>query len=155
MEVTAGALKRFPLFSTVPDDKLGQVVPLIKVLHYRTGKHIFEEGTEGDKLFLVSDGSVRISKFIDGVGEEALSVLKPGAYFGEMSIIDSGPRSATALAHTDCEVWEISRDEFIRILQSDRDLSFHVLWNLLTTLSHRLRETNEKIKAFFAMSTGF
>ena len=155
MEVSAQALKRFPLFATVPDEKLGNVVPLIKVLHYRTGNHIFEEGTEGDKLFLVSDGSVRISKFIDGVGEEALSVLKSGAYFGEMSIIDSGPRSATALAHTDCEVWEISRDEFIAILQSDRDLSFHVLWNLLKTLSHRLRETNEKIKAFFAMSTGF
>ena len=155
MDVSAENLKRFSIFATVPADKLEKVLPLIKVAKYAHKAKIFEEGSEGDRLFLVSEGAVRISKFIEGVGEEAMSVLTPGTYFGEMSIIDMRPRSAAAIANADCEIWELGRDEFIDLLQSDRDIAFHVLWNLLKTLSQRLRDTNEKIKAFFAMTSGF
>lgn len=155
MEISAENLKRFSIFAAVPADKLEKIIPLVKVARYAHKEKIFEEGSEGDRLFLVSEGAVRISKFIEGVGEEAMSVLTQGTYFGEMSIIDMRPRSAAAIANSECEIWELGREEFIDLLQSDRDIAFHVLWNLLKTLSQRLRDTNEKIKAFFAMTSGF
>jgi CRP-like cAMP-binding protein len=155
MELTIGSLKRFFLFSTAPDQNLERLLPLIRVVPYRSGQKIFEEGCQGDRLYLVSAGSVRICKFIEGIGEEVLGVMKPGMYFGEMSIIDSRPRSATAVAHSDCEVWEISRNDILSLLQGDREIAYHILWNLLKTMSQRLRDSNEKIKAFFAMSSGY
>jgi CRP/FNR family transcriptional regulator, cyclic AMP receptor protein len=155
MEITAENLKRFSIFATVPAEKLQKIIPIVKVAKYAHKQKIFEEGSEGDRLFLVSEGTVRISKFIEGVGEEAMSMLEQGTYFGEMSIIDMRPRSAAAIANADSEIWEIGREDFIDLLQSDRDIAFHVLWNLLKTLSQRLRDTNEKIKAFFAMTSGF
>lgn len=155
MEVNPRNLKRFSMFASVPDANLEKVAAIIRVAKYGIKQRIFEEGSEGDRIFLVSEGSVRISKFIEGVGEEALSILPPGTFFGEMSIIDSHPRSATAIAHTDCVIWEIARGEFQELLHNDRDIAYHVLWNFLTTLAQRLRDTNEKIKAFFAMTTGF
>src|SRR5204863_9308646 len=66
---------------------------------FREGSMIFREGEKGDKLFIVLDGRVRISKFIPGVGEEALAVLDRGDFFGEMALIDDKPRSADATAH--------------------------------------------------------
>src|SRR2546430_7535485 len=66
---------------------------------FREGSMIFREGEKGDKLFIVLDGCVRISKFIPGVGEEALAVLDRGDFFGEMALIDDKPRSADAKSH--------------------------------------------------------
>ena len=63
---------------------------------FREGSMIFREGEKGDKLYIVLDGRVRISKFIPGVGEEALTVLDRGDFFGEMALIDDKPRSADA-----------------------------------------------------------
>jgi CRP-like cAMP-binding protein len=155
MLVTPEQLKRFGIFSQIPSDILLPVTNLVRVVNFEQNSIIFNEGSVGDRMYLIDKGQVRISKFISGIGEEALSILNEGAYFGEMSLIDAYPRSATAIAHTDCTLFEIYREDFIDMLQSDRDLAYFVMWALLKTLSQRLRETNEKIKAFFAMAGGF
>ncbi|MCX7944723.1 MAG: cyclic nucleotide-binding domain-containing protein [Deltaproteobacteria bacterium] len=155
MPVTPEQLKRFGIFSQIPRDILLPITNVVRTVSFPAQSVIFNEGSTGDRMYLLEKGQVRISKFISGVGEEALSILNEGSYFGEMSLIDAFPRSATAIAHTDCELFEIYRDDFVDMLQSDRDLAYFVMWSLLKTLSHRLRETNEKIKAFFAMTGGF
>ena len=68
---------------------------------FETGAVIFAEGAVGDKMYLILSGAVRISREVPGMGEEALTVLRPGNYFGEMSMIDDFPRSADAKAHED------------------------------------------------------
>jgi len=65
-----------------------------------SGEVIFQEGDPGDRMYVVLEGQVRISKHIPGIGEEALAILERGDYFGEMALIDSLPRSADARAHT-------------------------------------------------------
>ncbi len=81
---------------------------------FREGSMIFREGEKGDKLYIVLDGRVRISKFIPGVGEEALTVLDRGDFFGEMALIDDKPRSADAKAHDgDATVLRIRDDKTI------------------------------------------
>ncbi len=155
MPVTPEQLKRFGIFSQIPTEILKPVSDVVKVVNFPEQSVIFNEGSAGDRMYFLEKGQVRISKFISGIGEEALSILNEGSYFGEMSLIDAYPRSATAIAHTDCVLFEIYREDFVDMLQSDRDLAYFVMWALLKTLSQRLRETNDKLKAFFAMAGGF
>ena len=123
---------------------------------FREGSMIFREGEKGDKLFIVLDGRVRISKFIPGVGEEALAVLDRGDFFGEMALIDEKPRSADAKAHEiDATVLSIDRATLNEILSMDPHASLQFLNLLCRMISRRLREINEKIVQWKYMSGGF
>jgi CRP-like cAMP-binding protein len=123
---------------------------------FREGSMIFREGEKGDKLFIVLDGRVRISKFIPGVGEEALAVLDRGDFFGEMALIDDMARSADAKAHEgDATVLSIDRATLNEILSMDPHASLQFLNLLCRMISRRLREINEKIVQWKYMSGGF
>src|SRR5438132_5544878 len=123
---------------------------------FREGSMIFREGEKGDKLYIVLDGRVRISKFIPGVGEEALTVLDRGDFFGEMALIDDKVRSADAKAHEqDATVLSIDRATLNEILEMDPNASLQFLNLLCRMISRRLREINEKIVQWKYMSGGF
>ena len=123
---------------------------------FTSGSMIFREGDKGDKLFIVLDGRVRISKFIPGVGEEALAVLDRGDFFGEMALIDDKARSADAKAHEmDATVLSIDRATLNEILSMDPNASLQFLNLLCRMISRRLREINEKIVQWKYMSGGF
>jgi len=123
---------------------------------FREGSMIFREGEKGDKLFIVLDGRVRISKFIPGVGEEALTVLDRGDFFGEMALIDDKPRSADAKAHeSDATVLSIDRSTLNEILSMDPHAALQFLNLLCRLISRRLREINDKIVQWKYMSGGF
>ncbi|HEY0787888.1 MAG TPA: cyclic nucleotide-binding domain-containing protein, partial [Thermoanaerobaculia bacterium] len=123
---------------------------------FRAGSVIFREGEKGDKLYIVLDGRIRISKFIPGVGEEALAVLDRGDFFGEMALIDDKPRSADAKAHeTDATVLSIDRATLREVLAMDPNASLQFLSLLCRMISHRLREINDKIVQWKYMSGGF
>ena len=123
---------------------------------FREGSVIFREGERGDKLYIVLDGRVRISKFIPGVGEEALTVLDRGDFFGEMALIDDKARSADGKAHEgDATVLSIDRATLNEILSMDPHASLQFLNLLCRMISRRLREINEKIVQWKYMSGGF
>jgi len=123
---------------------------------FREGSMIFREGEKGDKLYIVLDGRVRISKFIPGVGEEALTVLDRGDFFGEMALIDDKVRSADAKAHEGgATVLSIDRATLNEILSMDPHASLQFLNLLCRMISRRLREINEKIVQWKYMSGGF
>lgn len=123
---------------------------------FSAGSMIFREGDRGDKLYIVLDGRVRISKFIPGVGEEALTVLDRGDFFGEMALIDDKARSADAKAHeADATVLSIDRATLNEILSMDPNASLQFLNLLCRMISRRLREINEKIVQWKYMSGGF
>src|SRR5205809_2605714 len=123
---------------------------------FREGSMIFREGEKGDKLFIVLDGRVRISKFIPGVGEEALTVLARGDFFGELALIDDKVRSADAKAHDgDATVLSIDRATLNEILSMDPHASLQFLNLLCRMISRRLREINDKIVQWKYMSGGF
>jgi CRP/FNR family transcriptional regulator, cyclic AMP receptor protein len=123
---------------------------------FKEGSMVFREGEKGDKLYIVLDGRVRISKFIPGVGEEALAVLDRGDFFGEMALIDDKVRSADAKAHDgDATVLSIDRATLNEILSMDPHASLQFLNLLCRMISRRLREINEKIVQWKYMSGGF
>src|SRR5437016_1404926 len=123
---------------------------------FREGSMIFREGEKGDKLYIILDGRVRISKFIPGVGEEALTVLDLADSFGEMALIDDKARSADANAHDgDATVLSIDRATLNEILSMDPHASLQFLNLLCRMISRRLREINDKIVQWKYMSGGF
>ena len=121
---------------------------------FKVGNVIFQEGDPGEKFYLILDGAVRISRMVPGMGEEALAVLRPGAYFGEMALIDDFPRSAHAIVHEHCRLFTLRKEDLEDLLFVDRDMAYELLWNFVRTLSGRLRETNDKM-TFLSVTTKF
>jgi CRP-like cAMP-binding protein len=147
-------LEQIDLFAELGRDHLQRVANIGQEEKTKTGKEVFSEGEPGEKFYIVLEGAVRISRIVPGMGEEALAVLRPGAYFGEMSLIDSAPRSASAIAHESLKTFVISRTDLEDLLFVDRDLAYELLWNFVRTLSRRLRATNDKM-TFLATTNKF
>lgn len=146
-------LKKVPLFEGLTNSQLQKIAALASARSFEGSMHIFKEGDAGDAMYVIVEGKVRISKTVPGIGEEALAILEKGQYFGEMALIEeSSPRSADAIAHIPCKLWVIERSKLEQLMFTDRDLAYVVLWTFVRTLSERLRETNDKIKGFFAIS---
>jgi CRP/FNR family cyclic AMP-dependent transcriptional regulator len=145
-------IKQATIFSDLDDDEVARIAEICSEQHFRSGQTIFKEGEPGNRLFIVSDGEVRVSRQVPGSGEEALAVLKPGACFGEMAVFDRSERSTDAIANTDCTLLTITRSDFEMLLDFERDLGYKVLWAVVRLLSQRLRVTNENLRSFLAMS---
>jgi CRP/FNR family transcriptional regulator, cyclic AMP receptor protein len=148
-------LKKVSLFETLQEHELAKIEKICRSESAAKDTVILKEGEVGDRCYIIIKGQVRISKFIPHIGEEALAVLKPGDYFGEMSLIDNFPRSANAIANSDVELLSINKTDLDKVLIMDRDLGYKLLWVFTKTLSMRLRETNEKLAGFLVMSGGF
>jgi CRP-like cAMP-binding protein len=153
-EQIAACLTRVSLFADLPAVYLRRIASLGVEESYKRGAPVFVEGTAGDKLYVILTGSVRISRQVPGMGEEALAILKAGDYFGEMALIDDFPRSADAIAHEACKLLVLTKERVADLLFVDRDLAYDLLWSFVRTLSARLRETNDKM-TFLAVSSRF
>ena len=147
-------LGRIKFFEGLPAAYLQRIADLGFEESHRVGEVIFAEGDKGDKFYLIFDGACRISRMVPGMGEEALAVLKGGAYFGEMALVDDFPRSAHAIVHERCRLLVIRKEDLEDLLFVDRDLAYEMLWNFVRTLSSRLRETNDKM-TFMAVTSKF
>jgi CRP-like cAMP-binding protein len=144
-------LRQVPLFAELDDDELAHVLMAGLVRRYPEGAVIIREGAEATQLHVIHEGRVRIGKVVPGVGEEALTILGPGEYFGEVELLDGGTASAQALAHTDCEVLAIPHSE-VAALMGRPELANKFLWAFSRTLARRLRESNHRIVSLFALS---
>jgi CRP-like cAMP-binding protein len=145
-------LAKSEIFKDLTDDEVQKVGGICDVLELRLGDFVFREGDEGDRLYIIESGEVRISRQVPGVGEEALTVLRPGACFGEMAVFDQSSRSTDAIAHSRCRLLTITREDFRQLLDSDRDLGYKVLWAVIHLLCVRLRMTNEAMRSLMVMA---
>ena len=146
------SLGKIQLFSGIKTEGLRRVASICSEESFRLGDVVFREGDEGDKLYMLLEGKIRISREVSGMGEEALAVLGPGQAFGEMALIDDFPRSADARVHERCRLLVLSKDALEDLLFLDKDLAYEILWNFVRILSARLRETNDKMT--FLSATG-
>jgi CRP-like cAMP-binding protein/Flp pilus assembly protein TadD len=117
--------------------------------------YLFQEGDEGDEMYIVLEGRARISKYIPGGGEEALAILERGDFFGEMSLIDGEPRSADARAHGGpLTVLALDQPTVREVLAMDSQASLEFLQLLCRLISHRLREIDEKVIGWRILAGG-
>ena len=107
---------------------------------YKDGDIIFEENSVGREMYIVLTGKVKVIKEKDGV-ETTLATLEEGDFFGEMSLFDNNPRSATVKALGDVKLLEINQKNFLKKISRDPSLAFR----MLEKMSQRIRITDEKI----------
>src|SRR5918912_2055269 len=145
-------LRAVAIFRELDDGELARVAEICREQTYVSGEYIFREGEAGNRLYLIVEGAVRISRDVPGSGEEALAVLKPGALFGEMAVFDRSERSTDAIANGGAKLITITRADFELLLDFNRELAYKVLWAVVRLLSGRLRQTNDSLRSFLAMS---
>ncbi len=134
-------LRQTPLFSGLDDDAANSLRSSLTQIELRRGDILFREGDSGDRLYLVVDGKVKLGRSSPDGRENLLAVLGPGQMFGELSLFDPGPRSATATAVTDVTMGSLGHDELSPWLTGHPD----VARGLLHQLAARLRRTNEVV----------
>jgi len=128
-----------PLFSALDDDSAATLRASMAMVKVSKGHTLFKEGDAGDRLFVVVGGKLKLgTSSIDG-RENLLSILGPGDMFGELSLFDPGPRTATATAITDARVLALAHDQVIGLVTQHPQVSLE----LLARLAQRLRRTNE------------
>ena len=147
-------LAKIPLFAGLTPAALELISRVATEETHALGTRLFQHGDPGDKLYVLLEGRVRISRDVPGMGEEALAVLGPGAVFGEMALLDDAPRSADARVHERCRVLSIPKDAFEDLLFLHKDLAYEVLWSVVRMLTQRLRETNDML-TFLSVSGKF
>jgi CRP-like cAMP-binding protein len=134
-------VRKAPIFlglDTSAADALRASMSLVKL---RKGQSLFKEGDDGDNLYVVSNGKVKLgTKSPDG-RENLLMILGPGDMFGELSLFDSGPRTATATAVTDSKLLTLGQEKVIPWVKEYPEVSLQ----LLARLASRLRRTNEVV----------
>ena len=123
-------LRNIQLFAGMPPGELSHLAGIAEEIVYSAGETIISEGEHGDSLFLIVEGRVRVHR-----GDTDLAHLGPKDYFGEMSILDGEPRSASVTAGADCLLLCISQAGFQAILSRH----FEVALTIIKTLTHRLR----------------
>jgi CRP/FNR family cyclic AMP-dependent transcriptional regulator len=139
MNQTDDVLKDTPLFEALSEEDASALRAGIIQVHLDRGERLFSEGDDGDKLYIILEGKIKLTKAAPDGRENLLSVHGPGEMFGELSLFDPIPRTSSAtavtaarlagLAHDDLRAWLTTRPE--------------VAMNLLQALAQRLRRINE------------
>ena len=140
-------LKKVPLFSDLDDEELHKLASIVREQNYKRRTTIVRVDDPGGALYILKSGLVKITIEDQHGDEMILRILYPTDFFGEMSLLDGMPRSATVTAQEPSEVLTISREHFLNIIEQ----SPKILLKMTAVLSQRLRNTNELIHslAFF------
>jgi len=131
-------LKSLNIFSESPETILSELAPLMQEVEVESGTLLFSEGDIGDCMYIIYKGQIKIHK-----GATTLAILKEKEVFGELSLLDSETRSASATANTDCFLFKIDQEPFYELVETRPE----VAKGFIKILCQRLRAQNEKAVA--------
>jgi CRP-like cAMP-binding protein len=135
-------LQRMPIFGGLREDALQRLLEGARTVALGAGACYFREGDAACSMFVLEAGRALVTKAWRG-RDFVLNALGPGDCFGEMSLMDLGPRSATVVAETDCRAIEFSTDDLMHLYQSDIEQFALVQMNIGREVCRRLRATDE------------
>ncbi|MDX8395108.1 MAG: Crp/Fnr family transcriptional regulator [Mariprofundaceae bacterium] len=139
--------KKVPLFSELDDGELDSVIELVTTHHVNKKSIVVQEGDDGNSFFIILKGSVKISYYAPEGREVVLSLLEEGAFFGEISLLDKQPRSATVSTLEDSQLAQIRRNDFENMLLTQPRIAV----KLLSEVVHRLRRTSQILERVSTM----
>jgi CRP-like cAMP-binding protein len=136
-------LEKVPLFSGLSDASLAHLHQATVRKRYEKDTVLVEENDMGETLYMIITGRVKVTNIGPDGKEVILSVLGPGEFFGEMSLLDREPRSANVVTMVKTEMMLLRRQEFLNLLEGNKE----ILSKLLSTISGRLRHANQQIRS--------
>jgi SulP family sulfate permease len=146
-EHRALALAEFELFAGRKAETVAALEACMEQRHYAAGERVFAQGDDGDELCLIRRGEVRIQLPLADGQSRHLSTFGQGDFFGEMSFLDGARRSADAIAHTELDLYVLSRQTFDGVAEEHHKVGMRLFEGLAKGLSARLRYANAEIRA--------
>jgi CRP/FNR family cyclic AMP-dependent transcriptional regulator len=137
------SLRAIPLFSKVRDEDLEALAQVVIERRFPKNATIVEEGLPGDYMYVIREGRVKVTKASEDGREKILDFFDAGNFFGDMSLFDQEPRSASVKTLEPCRLLALSRRDVLEVLRRSPDLSLSVIQVLI----QRLRETGEQASA--------
>lgn len=140
-------LAKHPLLSRLTDEQRRAFVQIAEREEYQTNEIVVREGDLGDSLYLIIEGEAEVFKVPPGSTaneqETRLALLGPGEFFGEMTLVEPMPRSATVRCLSNTKLVRLSHSTLTRELERDPKLLAPILVSIIRALSQRLRTTSE------------
>jgi SulP family sulfate permease len=140
-------LKDFDLFREFDEKTLNGIAACVTELTVSKGEKVFSQGDQGDEIFLVRKGSVRILLPLIGNKRHHLATIGRGDFFGELSFLDRSARSADVEAKVPTDLYVFSRSRFNECSHSDPVVGVQVFARLALSISRRLRHTDAELQA--------
>ena len=134
-------MRHVPIFRDLPESQIALMLNQLKTERHESGTDVFKQGDVGDKFYVVREGEVSIIAAKDGGPPQDVATLGAGEYFGEIALLCSVPRTATARIKTDAELWVLDGDDFKRLMQQERV----AVSTLEQTASRRLFQLKKRI----------
>ena len=136
-------IQTVPLFSDLSETSLKVITDKMVARSYDKEKMILIEESAGETFFLISEGTVKITRMSDDGREVILAILGEGDFFGEMALLDGEGRSANVIALEDAKVLTLQRSDFLDILERFPKIAIH----LLKELTARIRHSDQQIES--------
>jgi CRP/FNR family transcriptional regulator, cyclic AMP receptor protein len=140
--MTTDTLRQVPLFESLDEEEATELCHLMESIDSKAGTSLFRAGDEGDAMYVIERGKVRICVRASNDREVVLTELSRGDFFGEMALLDGQPRSADAVVAEDSRLAVLSREHFLSFVQSSPKIALE----MLTALANRLRHTDELLR---------
>lgn len=146
-----GILQSMELFRNLAPGQIQLFTEKLQPGAYSPGQVIIEEGRGGEFLFIIHTGTVRVYRDFGGSLID-VTLLHPYQNFGEMSLIDDGPHSASVKAESAVALWKLHKPDFLDILALDAGLAAQVWQNLSRILTARIRATTNQVRDYFGLN---
>lgn len=134
-------VRRAPLFATLDDADAAEVMATMTPVRMERGDILFNEGDQGDRLYVITEGKIKLGRSSTDGRENLLAVLGPSEMLGELSLFDPGPRTATATAVAETQLIGLGNEQLVTLLGNHP----RIAGTLLAALARRLRRTNENL----------
>ena len=133
------------LFKDIAEDEEAAVWARLEERRLRRGDVLFREGEKGKELFIIRSGAVIVSKHVKGRVEQVLARLGPGDFFGEMSLFDDQPRSATIQAETETIMYGLDRSSLDHLIEQNPRAATAFFTQVVLVLVKRLRDSSDLV----------
>jgi CRP/FNR family cyclic AMP-dependent transcriptional regulator len=144
-------LKKVFLFKYLSPTELDALHDRLEKRAVPKGEKVFNEGSQGNEMYLITKGEVEIS-ISRNESKLVLAELQESSFFGEMALITDKPRTATAVAMVDSDIYVLTKEEFQRLLVKDPQLSARILLAIAEILCDRIQSTNENLETYFLIN---
>lgn len=138
-------LSKVPIFSQLTDRELTKVSSIVHHRDYRAEEYVFVQGDPGLGMYVILSGEIQILHSDSDGRTKQLALLEAGDFFGELSLLDESPRSASALAKTQAKIIGFFRPDLLDLLSRSPKAGTKILFKLGEVISTRLRLTNEQL----------
>ena len=145
-------LGRNRLFRGFSEHDLDMVRVVVEETIFTDGDLVIKEGEPGKRLYLIAEGKCSVTTQITGAGTEEIKLLETGDFFGEMSLIESAPISASVYARGRCRLFWIDRKAFERLIDEEMPIANQLLKAIILAFCERTRETAQKLEGYYRMS---